>query len=176
MLAGLDRRAGAAEFHAVALPNDGGPAILMTGVIAVGDEVRFHALAATLSQAIVITTGPGGSVYAALMIGSETRSRGWSTLVPHDAQCASACSLIWLAGTRRLLGTNAEIGFHAMSMLQNARRTETHDYDGELRSWLNGLGYALDATATIVNTHAASIRWYDGIELRANGIPNEPWP
>jgi hypothetical protein len=129
-----------------------------------------------MSRAVVVTTGPGGSVGAALAIGSETRARGWSTLVPPGVNCASACSMIWLAGERRMLGAGAQIGFHAISMIAEGQRTETHDFDVYLRSWLNELGYAIDATATIVNTHSASIRWYDAVELRANGIPTENWP
>jgi hypothetical protein len=166
----------AADFKAVDLPDGGGPGILISGVIRPGDETAFHAVAAKMSSATVITTGPGGAVGAALNIGTETRNRGWSTLVPADTSCASACSMIWLAGTQRMLGANARIGFHAMALIQQGQRTETHDLDYLLREWLNSLGYSLDATATIVNTHAASIRWYDTIELNANAIPTENYP
>ncbi len=166
----------AAQFRTVELPNGGGPAIAFAGVLQPGDEKTFHQLASALSRAIVVPTGPGGSVGAALVIGSEVRSRGWSTLVPPGVNCASACSMIWLAGTTRMLGKTGQIGFHAISMIQEGQRTETHDFDKYLRSWLTDLGYAQDATATIVNTHAASIRWYDAIELRANGIPTEDYP
>jgi hypothetical protein len=166
----------AAEFRVVDLPNGGGSAIQFGGVIQPGDQAIFHDMASKLGKAMVITTGPGGSVVPALAIGSEIRARGWSTLVPPGTNCASACSLIWLAGTTRLLGQNAQIGFHALALMANGQKVETHDGDYILRKWLNDLGYEEDATATIVNTHAASIRWYDGIELRANGIPNDPYP
>ncbi len=175
-LMGLVPTARAAQFQKVELPDDAGPGILMTGVIDPGDEIRFHAIAATLQSAIVVTTGPGGRVAPALAIGNEIRARGWATLVPAGMSCASACSFIWLAGDRRMLGDQAQIGFHAMSMPQNGGYQETHDIDYALREWLTTLGYAMDATATIVNTHAASIRWYDVIELRANGIPTESFP
>ena len=165
----------AAQIQAVQLPG-GGDAVLLSGVIAPGDEAAFHALAENLRGAVVITTGPGGSVSPALAIGSETRARGWTTLVPEGGRCASACAMIWLAGETRRLGAGAEIGFHAMSTIQNGMRTETHDGDSVLRQWLTGLGYALDTTATIVNVGAASVRWYNAVELRANGIPTEPYP
>jgi hypothetical protein len=166
----------AGSIRRVDLPNESRPGILLSGVIVPGDEATFHALAATLGDALVITTGPGGSVGPALAIGSETRARGWSTLVPEGTRCASACSMIWLAGQTRMLASGAEIGFHAMSTIQDGKRTETHEVDILLRRWLTDLGYALDATATIVNTRAASIRWYDAIELRANGISTDPYP
>ncbi|CAH2599158.1 conserved protein of unknown function [Rhodovastum atsumiense] len=165
-----------AEFRQVDLPHGGGHGILLSGVIAAGDEATFHAMATTLRQAVVITTGPGGSVGPALAIGTETRARGWSTLVPEGASCASACAMVWLAGETRMLATGARIGLHALSMIRDGRRTETHDGDAHLRRWLTGLGYPLDVTATIVNTQAAFIRWYDAVELRANGIPTGPYP
>jgi hypothetical protein len=167
----------AAEFRSTDMPDGGGHAIMLSGIIAPGDEAAFHKLAETLDTAVVITTGPGGVVATAVTIGSEIRARGWSTLVPAGAQCASSCSLIWLAGQTRMLGAGAQIGFHAMSvMTRNGQRAETHDLDVHLRAWLTSLGYAFDATATIVNTGAAFVRWYDTTELRANGIPTDPYP
>ena len=176
LVAAASASARAAQFRAVDLPNGRGHAIVLSGVIQPGDETAFHALAATLQQAVVVTTGPGGSVVPALAMGSEIRARGWSTLVPEGASCASACSMIWLAGQTRMLAAGAQIGFHAMAMIQHGQRTETHDADIYLRKWLTDLGYPIDATATIVNTSAASVRWYDAIELRANGIPTELYP
>jgi hypothetical protein len=166
----------AAQFTPVEMPDGHGMGILLTGVIQPDDELAFEVVAAKLSRAVVITTGPGGSVGPALAIGSEIRERGWSTLVPSGGSCASACAMIWLAGQTRMLGAGGQIGFHAMALIQGLQRTETHEFDVYLRSWLTNLGYAMDTTATIVNTHAASIRWYDAIELRANGIPTEDYP
>ena len=165
-----------AELQIAQMPSGGGPAIILSGIIVAGDETKFYALAQTSGRATVITTGPGGSVRAAIAIGTEIRIRGWSTLVPENARCASACSMIWLAGQTRRLATGAQIGFHAMSQIQNGERAENHEEDFVLRRWLSDLGYAMDTTATIVNTPASSIHWYDAGELRANGIPTELYP
>lgn len=175
MLSAAASASQAAQIRAVQLPG-GGDAIQLSGVIVPGDEAAFHTLAATLRTAVVVTTGPGGTVGPALAIGTETRARGWTTLVPQDGRCASACSMIWLAGRTRKLAAGAAIGFHAMSMIENGTRTETHEADIYLRHWLTGLGYAMDTTATIVNIGASSIRWYNAVELRANGIPSETYP
>ncbi len=167
----------AAEFRAIDMPDGNGHGIVLSGVIAPGDEIAFHRLAETRDRAVVLTTGPGGVVATAVTIGTEIRARGWSTLVPPGAQCASACSLIWLAGQTRMLGAGAQIGFHAMSVIAgNGQSAETHDLDMFMRTWLTNLGYPSDATATIVNTPAASVRWYNTTELRANGIPADPYP
>jgi len=176
LLAASAAGAFAARFDIVDLPAGGGKAVLLSGIIEPGDATAFHAAAARLAGSVVLTTGPGGSVRAAVAIGSEIRARGWVTLVPPDSDCASACSLIWLAGNRRLMGDGARIGFHAMSVRKNGALVETHDPDIDLRRWLTDLGYELDTTATIVNTPAALVRWLDPIELRANGIDVDPYP
>jgi hypothetical protein len=55
----------------------------------------------------------GGSLIAGLQIGETIRLKNFSTLVPEGAQCASSCALAWLGGTRRLMGSLAQVGFHA---------------------------------------------------------------
>ena len=103
-LASAGSVARAAEFRSIDMPDGSGHGIVLSGVIAQGDETVFHRLAETFDKAVVLTTGPGGAVTAAVTIGSEIRARGWATLVPPGAQCASACSFIWLAGQTRMLG------------------------------------------------------------------------
>ncbi len=169
-------RARAAKFDVIDLPDGGGKALLVSGAIGINDQVAFHAAAAALNGSVVVTTGPGGSVRAAVAIGNEIRERGWSTLVPPDTDCASACALIWLAGDRRLMADGARIGFHAMSVRKNGLYVESHDPDFDLHRWLTNLGYSEDTTATIVNTPAVLVRWLDPIELRANGIQVDLYP
>jgi membrane-bound ClpP family serine protease len=162
--------ADAATFQRIDLPGAPGGGILLTGVIDLGDQTAFEAVAADMRAAVVVTTGPGGSVDAAIKIGTDIRNRGWTTLVPPGAYCASACSMIWLAGARRLIADDGKIGFHAISVRPGGVVTETHEFDFALREWLNALGYTEDTTATIVNTPSALVRWLDALELRANGI------
>ena len=97
--------------------------------------------------------------------------------MPAGNSCASACALIWLAGTTRLLGADAHIGFHALSAPRGGRAyTETHEFDPVLMHYLLELGYAGDATATIVNTPSRGLRWLDRIELNSNGFGAESYP
>lgn len=166
----------AATFERTEIPGTQTPGILLSGIISQGDQTAFDAVAEAMPTAIVITTGPGGSVGAAIAIGTEIRNRGWATLVPGGASCASACSMIWLAGARRLLADGGRIGFHAMSIRSNGIAVETHQPDVDLRRWLTELGYSFDTTATIVNTPARTVHWLDRLELQADGIAAEPFP
>ena len=161
----------------VTLLNGAQPAISVSGEIASGDEAAFHTLLAQAPTALVVLTGPGGRVVPALAIGREIRAYGLQTLVPAGGSCASACALIWLAGTRRMLASQARLGLHALSTRQGTgSASETHAFDDVLVRYLTELGYAFDATATIVNTPSSLVRWYDPIELNANGIATESVP
>jgi hypothetical protein len=162
----------------VALTLAGGTlAVAVTGQIVPEDAAEFSRVAGPLRNPIVILSGPGGRVLPALQIGVEIHNRGLATLVPADAYCASACTFIWLAGERRMMGEGARIGFHAMSVQRgDGRALEVHSADDALRQYLTDLGFAFDTTATIVNTPAALVRWLDPIELNANGIETERYP
>ncbi len=152
-------------------------AISVSGRIELGDEKVFINLIRTAPKARIILAGPGGNVVAALTIGQEIRARNLQTLVPAGASCASACALIWLAGTTRMLGVDARIGFHALSAPhRNSQFAETHAFDPVLMHYLLELGYAGDATATIVNTPSVGIRWLDRIELNSNGFAAQSYP
>lgn len=153
------------------------PAISIGGRIEPGDEKTFHGLVGATPNALIVLAGPGGNVAAALTIGYEIRARGLKTFVPARSFCASSCALIWLAGTTRLLGMDAHIGFHALSAPHGGRAyAETHEFDPVLMHYLLQLGYAGDATATIVNTPSLGLRWLDRIELNSNGFGAESYP
>ena len=153
------------------------PAIGISGIIEIGDDKVFHDLIRSTPNAVIVLAGPGGHVGPALAIGLEIRARGLQTLVPAGNSCASSCSLIWLAGTKHLLGAGAQVGFHAISGSHDGLVfTETHVLDPALMHYLLGLGYAGDAVATIVNTPSKGIRWLDRIELNSNGFAAESYP
>ncbi len=76
-----------------------------------------------------------------------------------------------------MLGDGAQVGFHAIAGSRDGRVfTETHSFDPALMHYLLTLGYAGDATATIVNTPSLGIRWLDRIELNSNGFGAESYP
>jgi hypothetical protein len=153
------------------------PMVNIGGRIDRGDKVAFDHNVANVTNALVVLTGPGGDVAAALAIGQEVRARRWQTPVPAGSSGASACALIWLAGTEQMLDVNARIGLHAISIKNNeGPPVETHAIDPALVDYLMGLGYAFDVTATIVNTPSSIVRWLDGLELNANGITTESYP
>ncbi len=100
-------------------------AITVEGEIFAGDAEKFRREAAKHDSAMVLLESAGGSTYDAIQIGEAIRLRGFSTLVVNGSYCASACGLIWLAGTPRVLTQSAMIGFHATYSDESGQRLES---------------------------------------------------
>jgi hypothetical protein len=89
--------------------------IAIFGDIQPEDGDKFVKLVADkgITKSAVWLNSYGGNLMAAIKIGREIRRLGFTTLVPNDWVCTSACANIWLAGSRRLYEDRANIGFHA---------------------------------------------------------------
>lgn len=105
--------------------DNGTSVITIIGDIESGDSAKFRNIAASLDKAIVVLESDGGATLEAIEIGEAIRLKGFSTLVLNDTVCASACGLIWLAGTPRTLSATAKIGFHASYTGETGRRMES---------------------------------------------------
>jgi hypothetical protein len=92
--------------------------ILIKGVFSKDDKFADIATFQTIASAqkngaVIFLDSQGGSTWSAMHIGKIIRKRGFSTAVANDAQCASSCALIWLAGKERFMGHATRLGFHA---------------------------------------------------------------
>ncbi|MEO0937280.1 MAG: hypothetical protein AAFY38_03925 [Pseudomonadota bacterium] len=90
------------------------------GIIAIVDEINFRlplsferVLEDVPNANTLILHSPGGSVHAALAVASRVRSLGLRTVIRSGDRCFSACSMIFLAGTRR--EAQGELGVHQIS-------------------------------------------------------------
>jgi hypothetical protein len=78
--------------------------IVIEGRLDQGDEDLFRARIADVHNLSVVVglNSPGGDLHAGIEIGTIVRRmRGFATSVPAAFERASACGLIWLAGTPR---------------------------------------------------------------------------
>src|SRR3974377_1701968 len=87
--------------------------VTVDGEIVPNDEKEFQQKVSTVPKAVVAFQSSGGNVVVALRIGKLIRLRNFTTVVPDDMRCASACALAWLGGTNRLMGATARIGFYS---------------------------------------------------------------
>lgn len=88
-----------------------GDAISINGMLSAGTADRFEALIRDTPRAkTVLLQSDGGRIYEALRMAAVMRARGLDTRV--DRHCASACTLLLLAGKDRSAHRFAQIGFH----------------------------------------------------------------
>jgi hypothetical protein len=104
---------------------DGINFIIISGEISLDDDKRFNRIASVFDEGIVLLDSNGGSTIAALKIGETIRLKGYSTYVSDTNTCSSACALIWLAGSPRILDENASVGFHATYTDTDGRKLES---------------------------------------------------
>lgn len=95
--------------------------IVIQGEIVPGDADRFLEIVRSVELGAVLLESPGGSLLDGLVIGRAVRAGGFSTGVAPETACASACALVWLAGTTRYMDPTALVGFHAAYVEENGR-------------------------------------------------------
>ncbi len=147
------------------------PAIIMiTGAIKIGDADQFAAVAASISSAVITMASPGGSLIEGLRIGQMIRNRGFATLVPDGATCASACAFAWLGGYKRFLQPQGQIGFHAAYTIQDGKAVESGVGNALAGAYLAQLGLGPEAIVYITLAHPKEITWLSEHDAKQVGI------
>jgi len=150
--------------------DDGSALVSLQGDIELDDIAQFWAKAATLSKATIAFRSNGGSLLAGIRIGTLIRERGFVTLVPNGAQCASACAVAWLGGLQRLMGNGSKVGFHAAYVLKGHRSVESGPGNAVLGAYLFQLGFSEDSIVYITEADPSSINWLSGEQAAQHGI------
>ncbi|MFY9511797.1 MAG: ATPase, T2SS/T4P/T4SS family, partial [Rubrivivax sp.] len=92
-----------------------GRTVTLSGPFGMGAAPRFQRLLQTAPQLRqVLLDSPGGRLFEAHEIAQQVKARGLSTRA--SADCASACTLVFVAGTQRSLAPGARLGFHRASV------------------------------------------------------------
>ena len=142
--------------------------VVITGTIDLADKDEFLRKIAPLQSAIVSFSSDGGSLLAGLQIGETIRLKNFSTLVPDQARCASSCALAWLGGTTRLMGSRAQVGFHAASDGQTHQVTSSGN--ALVGAYLNKIGLPYSAVVYITSASPDSITWLSKPDAEKLGI------
>ena len=116
----------------------------------------------------LLLESPGGELSAGIALGRDVSFGKFRTITRYD--CASACSLIFLAGSERvLMGSRAQIGFHQVATV--GTKVDRHcsgsfDSNGvrEMRQYLKSIAFAnSDAIMQLVmQTSCDAIEWTSG--------------
>jgi hypothetical protein len=142
------------------------PVIGINGDIEGNDADRFQDLSSTLNNAVVLLRSRGGEMAPAVRIGEMIKAKGYTTIVKD--YCASACALIWLAGSKRLMTPTAHIGLH-----QAYNVTGQADGAGNaiLGSYLTRLGLSYSAIAYATQARPNDMKWLTVDDAKRVGIP-----
>lgn len=140
----------------------------LAGDLTEGVAARVARLLAAHPQIARLTlTSDGGLVEEGAAIGALVAARGLATYVP-DA-CASACTLIFVRGRRRLIAPGGRLGFHAPYVIGAHGRLRAVDAAAE-RAAYRAAGLPRDFVARALAVPPAGIWIPDAARLRAAGV------
>jgi hypothetical protein len=163
--------AGAATITIDSAPDGKSALVTVDGVFESNDGDQFKSKTGFLSKAIVSFRSDGGNLVAGIQIGEAIRLKGFSSLVPGNARCASACALAWLGRARRFMSADSRIGFHAAYDKNSGK--ETGVGNAVLGAYLTRIGLAYPAVIYITQAPPASITWLSMAEAGKRGIDVE---
>ncbi len=163
-------RLGAAEISNQQLGSSEIGLVTLNGVIGPEDASAFASAIGSHQKAVVVLNSEGGAVLPALEMGKRLRIKGLATAVPQNALCASACALLWLAGSPRFMGQGAKIGFHAAYIRKNGALLENGTGNALIGAYLDQLGLRESAIAYVTNAPPEGMEWLDASTARAVGI------
>jgi hypothetical protein len=144
--------------------------ITIVGDLEFADGQKFANTVTDIHRAIVAFASRGGSVAAGLRIGKIIRLRNFATVVPDHVLCASACALAWLGGTRRFMGLDAKIGFHAACSIEGGSPAESGVANALVGSYLSGLGLPDEVVIYVTSAHPDEIRWLSLDDAQEIGV------
>jgi ATP-dependent protease ClpP protease subunit len=120
----------------------------------------------------MLLESPGGSLLDGISLGRVVRSQGLRTVARYD--CASACAIIFLGGSERMLvGSRARVGFHQAAFIGEKVRWCDQSMDSpEIRKYLR---FVIPAGADriypiIMETSCDSIEWVYGQRALELGV------
>lgn len=91
--------------------SDDGRALLLEGTLELGLTKRLGALLEAQPEVEeIVLASSGGNIYEARGVSRLISARGLDTRVIAD--CSSACTLVFVAGARRILAPGGRLGFH----------------------------------------------------------------
>jgi hypothetical protein len=117
---------------------------------------------------IVTLMSYGGAIGPAMQIGEWVRKRGMLTFVPGDRTCASACALIWVAGSLRTVGHTPQIGFHAAYDEDTGR--ESGAGNAVMGAYLRDLGFGYQAIHFMTHKGPTSVEWLTPDLAKEKGV------
>lgn len=140
---------------------DFGMVLSLSGTIQASSVADFLDIRRNRDIAAIVLDSPGGDLNAGITISELVSLEGISTWIPEDAECASACALIFFAGNPRRL--EGRVGVHQYRTLGGTADNESDAQEriGRLMELLNSFETPLQAIERAALTRPHCMYWFD---------------
>lgn len=127
------------------------------------------------TSTIIMRAMPGGSVVDALDIGSTIRAREYVTVMLPDSVCASACGLVYVAGTQRFWRPGGRFIIHRPDIRRSFKTPaeETQEYENlrtHLARYVSTMGGNPDYVDAMYAVRAGEYEQLDERDLTRLGL------
>ena len=137
------QNAESAEFFQI----PGTKSLLMLGEIIPSDVGEFGRFVVEKDINTIILRGPGGSLDSAFEIAKIIKSKFLNTTIAANSDCASSCSLVFVAGAARYMEDGSRAGFH-LPFLDVAKISQVQEYCEQFKPKPNPTSLMLSALAS----------------------------
>tara|TARA_R110002110_G_scaffold331227_1_gene542412 strand:- start:1773 stop:3305 length:1533 start_codon:yes stop_codon:yes gene_type:complete len=146
-----------------------GRSIRLKGGINDGSAVKLdQALQIAPAVTTVVLSSTGGWIREGKLLADVIRKRQLNTYV--EDNCASACTIAFLAGKERAAAPSATIGFHASRMIGSQSVTATHEETAQLTSIYRNAGLSKTFVDKIAATPNSQMWQPTRSELLNSGV------
>ena len=157
------------------LPEPPKPYAVVDGTVRIAGDIDFHALnrldaaaAAGARISVIELESPGGRIPAARAIAKRVIEHGWATRA--TGLCASACTLIFAAGSTRSLAPGGRLAFHGYRIgIYDSALRSLGDEEARDRAYLETRGIAPEFIARAFATPHEALWFPSPEELRTAG-------
>ncbi|MBZ9671638.1 hypothetical protein [Mesorhizobium sp. ES1-3] len=159
------------------------PFLIVSGEFGINEPLNEFSSAITSSGArVIVFDSPGGSVGSAMHLGRMIRAAGLDTLQVRQLQCASACSLAFMGGVRRVADPGS-IGVHRSSfapdsgMSSDEAVTNVQAVTAEIMSYMAEMGVDPKLMAVALSYDKSDMRYLSAsemTELRVTNLTSAP--
>jgi len=150
-----------------------GRRLRLEGPLGAGDAARVQQLLASAPRAWLLELDmPGGRLHEALELAETLRASAWLTRV--TGRCDNACALVFMAGERRQLMPQAQLGFHRAAVGTFFNPVFERLANRELARQYRRAGLPEIVVTKILATPPSRLWHPDRYELASHGLLSAP--
>lgn len=151
------------------LPESSGKIGIITGEIDQGDTKRLSKFLVDHKRIeSLLLDSPGGYIAEGIWMADKIRTAKLKTVVFDE--CASACFLLFAAGTERTVIDGANIGIHAAASVVGEEQTFNQEGTDWTAKELDKLGVPNTLIETMKSTHQPDVHWLTADEETLMGV------